>query len=172
MIHSVKFKAVLDTHVIYPIVIRDFLFWLAYYELFTPKWISNIFDEWKEVMIRKGILKEEAEKRVYVANLAFPDALVLHYEALVDMLNLPDKKDRHVLAATIKTNANVIVTDIIDLNQLKAIKAFKELALNRRNPNMNEFQVLDSFAPVYVKIFSRQNLYSSYSQLETICWKN
>lgn len=74
MIHSVKFKAVLDTHVIYPIVIRDFLFWLAYYELYTPKWISNIFDEWKEVMIRKGILKEEAEKRVYVANLAFPDA--------------------------------------------------------------------------------------------------
>lgn len=88
------------------------------------------------------------------------------------MLNLPDKKDRHVLAATIKTNANVIVTDIIDLNQLKAIKAFKELALNRRNPNMNEFQVLDSFALVYVKIFSRQNLYSSNSQLETICWKN
>ena len=34
MIHSVKFKAVLDTNVIYPIIIRDLLFWFAFYELY------------------------------------------------------------------------------------------------------------------------------------------
>jgi predicted nucleic acid-binding protein len=174
MIHSVKFKAVLDTNVIYPIVIRDLLFWFAYYELYTPKWSATIFKEWKAVMIRKGIANEEAEKRVQRANSAFPDALVANYESLVANLTLPDENDRHVVAAAIKSNADVIVTnnlkdfpeeflnsfgikaksaddfltDIIDLNQDIAIKAFKEMVLNRKNPNMDEFEVLESLRKV------------------------
>ena len=174
MIHSVKFKAVLDTNVIFSIVIRDLLFWFAYYELYTPKWSATIFEEWKEVMIRKGVSLEEANKRTQRANLAFPDASVTNYEKLIDSLELPDVKDRHVLAAAIKSNANVIVTnnlkdfpeeylnsfgvkaksaddfltDIIDLNPEIAIKAFKEMVLNRKNPKMDEFEVLESFRKV------------------------
>lgn len=170
MIHSVRFKAVLDTNVIFPVVIRDLLFWFAFYELYTPKWSSNIFAEWKDVMMRKGVSEEEAEKRVNVANKAFPDALVLNYDGLIDKLDLPDEKDRHVLAAAIKTNANIIVTnnlkdfpddyletfglkaksaddfltDIIDLNHETAVKAFKDLVLNKKNPDMDEYQVLES----------------------------
>lgn len=174
MIHSVKFKAVLDTNVIYPIVIRDLLFWFAYYDLYTPKWSNTIFDEWKDVMLRKGVAIEDAEKRIQKANLAFPDAYVANYENLIDALSLPDAKDRHVLAAAIKSNANVIVTnnlkdfpekyldsfgvkaksaddfltDIIDLNPDIALKAFKEMVLNRKNPLMNEYEVLESFRKV------------------------
>lgn len=33
MIHSVKFIGVLDTNVIYPIEIRDLLFWFAHYQV-------------------------------------------------------------------------------------------------------------------------------------------
>jgi hypothetical protein len=62
MIHSVRFTCVLDTNVIYPIEIRDSLFWFAHYELFTPKWSSHIFCEWEDVMGRKGISKEEIKK--------------------------------------------------------------------------------------------------------------
>lgn len=174
MIHSVRFTCVLDTNVIYPIDIRDLLFWFAYYELYTPKWSKHIFDEWKNVMIRKGILEEEANKRISKAQLAFPDALVENYESLIEGLELPDLKDRHVLAAAIKINANVIVTnnlkdfpdqylatfglkakgvddfitDIIDLNQELAVQAFKELVLNRTNPDLDEFQVLDRFRKI------------------------
>jgi len=170
MIHSVKFTAVLDTNVIYPVIIRDLLFWFAYYDLYTPKWSYHIFDEWKEVMQRKGVSPEEAEKRVRKANLAFPDALVQNYEGLIELLNLPDEKDRHVLAAAIKTNAHIIVsnnikdfpeevldnyglkiktaddflTDIIDLNTEIAIEAFKEMVLNKKNPDWDEYEVLDS----------------------------
>jgi hypothetical protein len=69
---------------------------------------------------------------------------------------LPDVKDHHVLAAAIKTNANVIITnilkdfpedysvntglvaksaddfieDIIDLNHVKALEAFRKFVLN------------------------------------------
>lgn len=169
MIHSVRFKCVLDTNVIYPIEIRDLLFWFAYYDLFTPKWSKHIFDEWKDVMKRKGVHEEEANRRVERSNLAFPDAMVNNYSGLIQALQLPDPKDCHVLAAAIKTNANVIVTnnikdfpkdylasfglsvktaddfltDIIDLNPDQAIKAFKELVLNRRNPDLDEYQVLD-----------------------------
>jgi predicted nucleic acid-binding protein len=170
MIHSVKFTCVLDTNVIYPIEIRDLLFWFAHYELYTPKWSVHIFDEWKEVMARNGVPEDEILKRVEKANRAFPDALVKNYESLIDSLDLPDPKDRHVLAAAIKTNANLIVTnnlkdfpvdilesygmsaksvddfltDIIDLNHEKAIEAFRKLVINRRNPDLDEYEVLDA----------------------------
>jgi predicted nucleic acid-binding protein len=169
MIHSVRFIAVLDTNVIYPIEIRDLLFWFAYYDLYTPKWSEHVFDEWKDVMIRKGVDPEEAAKRVNKANQAFPDALVTKYNGLIDGLKLPDPKDCHVLAAAIKCNANVIVTnnlkdfpqdylqsfgidvksaddfltDIIDLNHKTAVKAYRELVLNRKNPPLDEYEILD-----------------------------
>ena len=169
MIHSVKFTCVLDTNVIYPLEIRDLLFWFAYYDLYTPKWSLHIFKEWENVMRRKSVAEKEIIKRVQKANLAFPDALVSNYEGLIEGLVLPDKDDRHVLAAAIKTNANVIVTnnlkdfpleylnkfgvvaknaddfltDIIDLNPEDATSAFRELVVNRRNPNLDEFELLD-----------------------------
>jgi predicted nucleic acid-binding protein len=169
MIHSIRFICVLDTNVIYPLLIRDLLFWFAYYELFTPKWSQHIFDEWDSVMERKGIPEEERLKRIDVANRAFPDAMVHNYQQLIKSMDLPDEKDRHVLAAAIKTNANCIVTenlkdfpenylasfglsakssddvltDIIDLNPEKAVEAFKKLVMNRTNPDLDEFEILD-----------------------------
>lgn len=169
MIHSVRFTAVLDTNVIYPVIIRDILFWFAYYDLYTPKWSDHIFEEWKRVMLVKGVSEEEANKRIGKANLAFPDALVENYKGLIKLIALPDEDDRHVLAAAIKTNADLIVTnnlkdfpedyldsfslkaktaddfltDIIDLNPEQAIAAFKEMVVNKKNPKTDEFEVLN-----------------------------
>lgn len=169
MIHSVRFTAVLDTNVIYPVIIRDLLFWFAHYEMYTPKWSNHIFDEWRTVMERKGVPSDEVEKRVQKANLAFPDAMVQQYEPLIANLSLPDMKDCHVLAAAIKTNAHLIVTnnlkdfpkeilndfgikaktaddfltDIIDLNGETSIEAFKEMVLYKRNPALDEYAVLN-----------------------------
>lgn len=169
MIHRGWFTAVLDTNVIYPVISRDLLFWFAYHDLYIPKWSRHIFDEWKEVMIRKGVSEPEAERRAGKANLAFPDALVQNYEGLIANLTLPDEKDRHVLAAAIKTNANIIVTnnikdfpeeylqsfslkamtaddfltDIIDLNPEQAVAAFREMVVNKKNPHLDEYQVLN-----------------------------
>lgn len=168
MIHSVRFTAVLDTNVIYPLVSRDLLFWFAFYELYTPKWSAHIFDEWKTVMMRKGVPEEEAVRRVEKAAAAFPDALVQHYEPLIESLELPDEDDRHIMAAAIKVNANVIVTnnlkdfpeehlqtfgltakstddfltDLIDLNNEQAVAAFREMVLNKKNPPLDEYEVL------------------------------
>lgn len=118
----------------------------------------------------KGVPEDEIQKRLSKAQLAFPDALVDNYEQLINLLALPDDKDRHVLAA-IKTNANIIVTnnmkdfpeeylakfgltakmaddfitDTIDLNTNIAVEAFRALVLNRTNPNLDEFEILDRF---------------------------
>ncbi|HBR11628.1 MAG TPA: nuclease [Chryseobacterium sp.] len=174
MIHSVKFKAILDTNVIFPIIIRDLMLWFAHYDLYTPKWSIGIFSEWKTVMLRKGVSDDEANKRIQKINRAFPDATVQNYEPLIDHLDLEDPDDRHVLAAAIKSNSNVIVTnnlkdfpedylvtfgltaktaddfltDIIDLNPEIAIRAFKEMVLNKQNPKMDDYQVLESLRRV------------------------
>ena len=171
MIHSVRFKCVLDTNVIYPLWTRDLLLWFAFYDLYTPKWSNNIFSEWIDVMKRKGVSEEEAFKRANVMNKAFPDALVENYEPLIDSLSLPDMDDRHVLAASIKTNANLIITnnlkdfpkeylasfgikakspddfftDIIDINQELSVQAFRRLVLNKKNPPYDEYDVLEIF---------------------------
>ena len=169
MIHSVRFTAVLDTNVVYPVIIRDILFWFAHFELYTPKWSEHIFDEWNRVMKEKGVSEEEINKRTSRANQAFPDALVQNYKGLIEQLKLPDADDRHVLAAAIKTNANLIVTnnikdfpedylhsfglsvktaddfltDLIDLNPDQALVAFREMVLNKKNPKQYEFVVLN-----------------------------
>jgi len=177
MIHSVRFTCVLDTNVIYPIEIRDLLFWFAFCDLYTPKWSKHIFDEWIDVMKRKGVPDPEIDKRTEKANSAFPDAMVENYEPLIEGLKLQDQKDCHVLAAAIKTNANVIVTnnlkhfpkeylssyglsaknaedfftDTIDLNQAQALQAFLRLVQNKTNPDLDHYEVLDRYRNLGLK---------------------
>jgi hypothetical protein len=43
-------------------------------------------------------------------DLAIPDCLITDYEDLTEGLALPDKDDRHVLAAAIRGHADAIVT--------------------------------------------------------------
>jgi hypothetical protein len=43
-------------------------------------------------------------------NLHVRDSLVEEYENLIEAIDLPDKDDRHVLAAAIKGRADLIVT--------------------------------------------------------------
>lgn len=169
MIHSARFTCVLDTCVIYPIDIPDVLLWFAHFELFRPKWSQTIFEELHKVMIGKGMPFEKAEKQIERINTAFPDAMVNNYEELITTLSLPDQKDCHVLAAAIKSDANLIVTnnlrdfdndylakfglcaknaddfitDTIDLNPKLAKDAFMTMVAHRTNPSLDEYQVLD-----------------------------
>lgn len=169
MIHSTRFTCVLDTCVVYPIDIRDLLLWFAHFDLYRPKWSQTIFDELYTVMIKKGMPDEKAKEQIQRINAAFPDALVNNYEELIATLCLPDKRDCHVLAAAIKSDANLIVTnnlkdfdneylsrfglcaknaddfitDTIDLNPELAKEAFTTMVAHRSNPSLDEYQVLD-----------------------------
>lgn len=169
MIHSTRFTCVLDTCVMYPVDIRDLLLWFAFFELYRPKWSQTIFDELREAMTKKGMPDDVAKKQIERINKAFPDAMVNNYEELIKTLSLPDPKDCHVLAAAIKSDATLIVTnnlkhfdndylskvglcaksaddfitDTIDLNTKLAKEAFTTMVAHRTNPSLDEYQVLD-----------------------------
>jgi predicted nucleic acid-binding protein len=177
MMHSIRFTAVLDTNVIYPLEIRDLLLWFAYEGLYTPKWSQHIFNEWRNVMKEKNVAEDEIEKSIENVLEAFPDAKVQNYECLVDNLDLPDIDDCHVLAAAIKTNANLIVTnnlkdfpveyicayglcaklpdeflpDLIDLFPEKAITAFTELVQIKTRSELDKYEVLDKYRRIGLK---------------------
>jgi hypothetical protein len=72
MIPSVRFQAVLDTNVIYPLISRDLLFWFAHYDLYAPKWSKHIFDEWEEVMIRSSKLNKVRSTKYKVRSSILP----------------------------------------------------------------------------------------------------
>ena len=106
-----SFTVIYDACVLYPAPLRDLLLELAISELFSAKWTETIHDEWVRNLLKS---RPELEERLIhtrkLMNKAVPDSLVENFESLIDGLELPDANDRHVLAAAIKCNAQIIVT--------------------------------------------------------------
>ncbi len=113
MNHSGNFQVILDACVLYPASIRDTLLSLAEKELYRPKWSNRIQEEWKSNLSRNrtdiplGVL----DRTITLMNQHFPDAQIEHFEEIESLLHLPDPNDNHVLAAAIKSRAEVIVTN-------------------------------------------------------------
>lgn len=112
MIYSSSFAALLDANVLYPAPLRDFLLRLAGADFYQPKWTDQMQEEWiRNLLInRTDLTRENLERTKTAMNAAFPDANVTGYEAMIDSLVLPDPDDRHVVAAAIKCQADVLVT--------------------------------------------------------------
>ena len=112
MIYSPSFAALLDANVLYPAPLRDFLLRLAGADFYQPKWTDQMQEEWiRNLLInRTDLTRENLERTKAAMNAAFPDANVTGHEAIIDSLVLPDPDDRHVVAAAIKCQADVLVT--------------------------------------------------------------
>jgi len=104
-------------------------------------------------------------------NMAVPDCLVENYKGLIDSLNLPDPDDQHVLAAAIKSQADVIVTNnlkdfpedtlkqyeieaqspdtflnhLFDLNPTTFCSAVRQQRERLQNPNITAEELLEIF---------------------------
>jgi len=103
---------VLDSCVLYPAPLRDFLMHLALLDLFQAKWTEAIHGEWIQSVLesRPDLTFEQLERTRNLMNSHIRDCLVEDYKSLIETLNLPDKDDRHILAAAIHAKANVILT--------------------------------------------------------------
>ena len=105
----VAFPAFLDTCVLYPAYLCDTLLRLAEASAYRPLWSADVFAELRRNLIERGLPPDRVDRRLGQMSRSFPDALVTGYESLIDgMTNHP--KDRHVLAAAVRANAEVIVT--------------------------------------------------------------
>jgi len=102
----------LDACVLYSAPIRDLLLNLADLYLYAPKWSTEIEKEWLENLLlnRPDLNKDRLKRTVELMNKAFPEAKVDGYENLIKFLALPDEKDRHVLAAGIKSKSSFLLT--------------------------------------------------------------
>ena len=109
----------------YPFMLRDILMWLAISEpkLFRAKWSETIHHEWMTALKRDHPTVNVAHIRNRM-DQAVDDCLVEGYEPLIEGLSLPDPGDRHVLAAAIVCNADVIVTDNLKDFPLEALEEY------------------------------------------------
>jgi predicted nucleic acid-binding protein len=103
--------AILDANVLYPASLRDVLLQLAFAGLYQARWSAEIDEEWKRnLLAARPELTERIERTQAVMRRAIPDALVTSYANHIPNLVLPDPDDRHVLAAAIAAEGEVIVT--------------------------------------------------------------
>lgn len=103
-------RALLDTCVLFKPLVCDALLSIAEENAFRPLWSRDILDELRGSLVRAGVVPESVEHRIAQMRTHFPGADVDGYEDLIrGMTN--DPKDRHVLAAAVRGNAEAIVTE-------------------------------------------------------------
>jgi hypothetical protein len=104
--------AILDACVLYPAPLRDLFMHLALLDTFRARWTEEIHEEWIRNVLesRPDLRREQLERTRELMNAHVRDCLVENYEGLIGSLELPDADDRHVLAAAIRVNAELIVT--------------------------------------------------------------
>jgi predicted nucleic acid-binding protein len=104
------FSAVLDACVLIPHPLFDVLLRTAEHSLYRPLWSRDILDEVERNVVSKlGHDPVRVARRIVLTDQAFPDARVRGYERVVESMT-NDPKDRHVLAAAVVSEAQVIVT--------------------------------------------------------------
>ena len=104
-------KALLDTCVLYPTVMREMLIGVADAGGFEPLWSEMIEGEWTHTAEKHGAGGGLfAKGELALLNARWPNARVRYGTGLEQRLWLPDPNDVHVLAAAISGSADVIIT--------------------------------------------------------------
>ena len=103
-------RVMLDTCVLYPAMLRDFLLALAARGLFVPLWSNGVAAELLSLVARRNpaeLARIQALLKQMTAR--WPEGQTTPGDA--DTPDLPDKTDRHVLAAAMAGKADAILTD-------------------------------------------------------------
>ncbi len=105
------FPVVLDACVLIPMPLADTLLRLAGGpRLYLPKWTDQIMAEVsRNLQENFGVTEEQAAYRESEIRKHFGEAWVEGYEDLIPSMN-NHEKDRHVLAAAVRSGAETIVT--------------------------------------------------------------
>jgi len=105
-----EYAALLDACVLAPMPLCDTLLRLAEYPSFyRPLWSDEILREVGGVLDKLGYSPQQRQRRIDAMQAAFPEATV-KLPSKLDSFNCPDEKDRHVMAAAVRGQANAIIT--------------------------------------------------------------
>ena len=85
---------------------------LAVYRTYRPRISPSIHEEWIAALLknRRDLSRARLERARDLINQIAADVLVTGYEKFIKDLALPDPDDRHVLAAALHAQADVLVT--------------------------------------------------------------
>jgi predicted nucleic acid-binding protein len=136
--------AFFDANVLYPSGLRNFLMHLALTGIFRAHWSAEVHDEWIRNLLknRPDITRDKLERTRRLMDQAAPDALVTDYQSLIESLELPDRDDRHVLAAAIRCGASVIVTlNLADFPNA----ALAEFGIEAQHPDDFVLSLIETF---------------------------
>lgn len=113
-----RFTVFLDACTLAGALKRNLLLSLAEAEFFRLRWSGEVLSEAEraieQILRDKGVpdATDRAQRARHAMEDAFEDALVTNYEGFLPVAaGLPDPDDAHVLAAALKTNASMIVTE-------------------------------------------------------------
>lgn len=140
--------------------------------IYRAKWSLAIHEEWTRNLLlnREDLDSVRLQQTCTRMNAAVPDSLVTGYEALVDSIVLKDPDDRHVVAAAIRSNADIIVTfnekdfdvdelakydlytehpdefvaNMLEIETAKSLNAVQQMRARLRNPSRTVDQFLDT----------------------------
>jgi predicted nucleic acid-binding protein len=101
--------AFLDANVLRGQLTTDIMLSLADRKLYEPQWSAEVLDEVKRNR-PAGVTAERADARFAQMSKAFPEALVTDYQHLMPEMQA-DEKDKHVLAAAVHGQSDVLVTE-------------------------------------------------------------
>ena len=183
-----NFTALYDACVLYQAPLRDLLMQLALTDSLRARWTEQIHDEWIRNLLKKrpDLTLQQLTRTKELMNSHVRDCLVTNYEYLIPSLQLPDPDDKHVLAAAIQGNADVIVTtnlsdfpssvlsnhnieaqhpddfisDLLDLKPSKVVAAAKICQQRLKNPPKSFDE--------YLEILLKQGLTISVSMLQEL----
>jgi predicted nucleic acid-binding protein len=157
----VSFIVIYDANVLYPNSLRDLLIRVAQAGLVQAKWTDEILDEtFRNLKIKRPDLDPaKLDRTRELMNRAVRDVLVTDYEPLIEVVDLPDPGDRHVLAAAIKARAQLIVTENL-----------KDFPPSKLAPWNVEARSADDFVLDLIDL-NRQSVYAQVQRMAD-AWQN
>ena len=104
-------KVLYDANLLYPFHLRNLLIQLGVHGLVQPRWTDAIHDEWIRNLAAAGrVTRERLIRTRDIMKRVLPQADIRGYEHRIAGLTLPDAGDRHVLAAAIKGQVDIVLT--------------------------------------------------------------
>ncbi|MGI8938048.1 MAG: PIN domain-containing protein [Iamia sp.] len=146
--------ALLDANVLYPARLRDLFLRLAIDGRFHARWSARILDECFDNLLadRPDLPLANLGRTRRLMITALPDAMVEGLEGRIARLELPDPDDRHVLAAAVAAEADLIVTANLSDFPSRSLPP----ALRAESPDAFVLSLIQSDADAVAAVVDRQ----------------